>query len=310
MADLSLEFEWESPGGLKGPELRATWARVEIRVGDENITQVEDRASRGIRKGIYVPLYPLAEWIAANWWALLSEVSSPDRENNGYSRRHEMQSASEGYALPSLRMEPEGRNVRLLWRAYAPPLRRVRFLSSGEDQIDRDSFQETLRGFIQQVVNRLRDEGVEETFLEQEWAAIENATSEEDEFCSAAGMLGRDPYALSDHETKAILSCASGLSPSFLMEFFASTNIAGILGHVHLIRSVFERAAQASVHLRSMDELLEKAPRLDSSLQPWQQGYQFADSLRNRIEANSARISSCYFHENRYIHEFVNSYFP
>ena len=50
------------------------------------------------------------------------------------------------------------------------------FLSSGEDQIDRDAFQDTLRSFVGKILNRLRDEGVEETFLEQEWAAIENAT--------------------------------------------------------------------------------------------------------------------------------------
>ncbi|MCA2186306.1 hypothetical protein [Nonomuraea cavernae] len=58
-----------SPGNLVC-ELRQTWARIEISVGAEYVTLLEDLESGSSRRSIYCPLYPLAEWAAYNWWSL------------------------------------------------------------------------------------------------------------------------------------------------------------------------------------------------------------------------------------------------
>src|ERR1700683_3650090 len=55
---LKLEWEWEAAPTVQAPEHRATWARVEIRAGDQWATLVEDRASGSARRSIYCPLYP------------------------------------------------------------------------------------------------------------------------------------------------------------------------------------------------------------------------------------------------------------
>ncbi len=67
--DLSLRSEWQDAPGVRAAELRATWARLEIWAGDTCVTRVEDE-SPSERRSIFVPLYPLAEWIAYNWWFL------------------------------------------------------------------------------------------------------------------------------------------------------------------------------------------------------------------------------------------------
>jgi len=71
------QFEWEDPLGARGPELRATWARLEIRVDDIPVSRLIDEKNRSIRDAVYGPLYPVAEWIAMNWWSLLHEVEVP-----------------------------------------------------------------------------------------------------------------------------------------------------------------------------------------------------------------------------------------
>lgn len=76
MNQLTFDFEWKDPGGARGPELSATWARLEIRVGDVPVTRVDDLRARSVRNAIYGPLYPVAEWIVSNWWSLLYEVPS------------------------------------------------------------------------------------------------------------------------------------------------------------------------------------------------------------------------------------------
>lgn len=40
MSDIRFDFEWVDPGDAKGAELRATWARLSIAVGDQSVTQL------------------------------------------------------------------------------------------------------------------------------------------------------------------------------------------------------------------------------------------------------------------------------
>jgi hypothetical protein len=73
MLDFRFQFEWEDSPRVRAPELDATWARLEIYARDEPITKVEAKRAQSVRTGIYVPLYPIAEWIVANWWFLWDE---------------------------------------------------------------------------------------------------------------------------------------------------------------------------------------------------------------------------------------------
>jgi hypothetical protein len=57
MSGLRFEFEWESPLGSGGPELRAMWAHLAITVNGIPVTQVHDTA-RSVRDGILSPALP------------------------------------------------------------------------------------------------------------------------------------------------------------------------------------------------------------------------------------------------------------
>ena len=79
MQSLEFNFEWEPAPGIKGHELALTWASLSVRVNDSVLTRVLDHTVGQVRDRIRVPLYPLAEWLATNWWFLLYESELPRR---------------------------------------------------------------------------------------------------------------------------------------------------------------------------------------------------------------------------------------
>lgn len=67
---LRFDVEWDAAPAVRSDELRATWARFELWVDEECVTRVEHVQTRSARRSLYGSLYPLAEWIAYNWWFL------------------------------------------------------------------------------------------------------------------------------------------------------------------------------------------------------------------------------------------------
>jgi len=55
---------------------RSTFAQLTITVGPNRIplTEVHDTIARTTRPGIFVSVYPLAEWLLVNWWRLRHTV--------------------------------------------------------------------------------------------------------------------------------------------------------------------------------------------------------------------------------------------
>lgn len=201
MTDFSIDFEWVSPEGARGAELRATWANLRIRVGNELVTRLEDLTTNSMRSGVYGPLYPLAEWIVLHWWSLLYEVYQPKRTTESdYNQRHNFAAAAEGFALPWLQCTPEGRQTHLQWRRRHLSLYNVHFINEGQCYVSSRQFENELRRFIEAVITRLEDEGVPDTLLAEEWNAINAADAAEQQYCAALGRLGLDPYAPESEE--------------------------------------------------------------------------------------------------------------
>ncbi len=294
MNKLSIDYEWEDPGGARGPELRATWARLRMAVDGNVITRVEDHASHGLRDGVYLPLYPVAEWMAMNWWSLLGEVASPGRENSkGYWRRHNLAAASEGFALPRLLIRPGGEGTFSLdWRSVQLPDQRVSFLGGGQAVVDGAELIATLGGFIRAVIGRLEEEGIRDSLLAEEWAAIEATDPEERDFCMAAGRLGLDPYDIQDETiTDAIIRISETLPASLANEFYAAADPRLISEQGGILLGFLSEAGELDLDISTFRNLKdEMAGRLSSvsSQTPWRQGYDFARQLRRLLNWGEA----------------------
>ncbi|WP_144440425.1 hypothetical protein [Limnochorda pilosa] len=293
MSDFRISWEWESPEAARGPELRATWARLEIVVDGQPVTQVEDRVAHSVRNAVYAPLYPVAEWIATNWWPMLYEVFSSTRVDAAvYARRHSLASAAEGFALPNLTFQPEGESLLLMWAPLSLDDRGVRFLARGAGRVERQRAEAELSRFVEAVVRRLEEQNVGQTLLSEEWEAIHSADSDERAFAQAAGRLGRDPYAITDQEGEAITRAVKALPAGLVDDFLAAVDHLDLLSESQAVVAFLEEASGSQVSLDPLRDLRHKLPPLPSDLPPWKQGYEFARRLRAELGAKEARIRS------------------
>lgn len=290
MSRLTFEFQWQSPEGAKGDELRATWAQLALHIDGRPVTRVEDHVGHGVRSGIFIPLYPVAEWIARNWWSLLHEVPLPKSKRSiHYARRHNLKFAAEGFALPDLLIQPEGSQVILEWKPLERPACGVTFLDAGRIVLCRSDVEEALAKFNDTVVKRLSDQGVPETFLSEEWKAISEADMEELDFCKAVGRLGEDPYARHIESGEATLLELADVFPSETVEeFLAAVDWPDVKKSGQQLKQFADSAATVHLDLQPMLEFRENTRQQQSSFlsggAPWKQGYEWAIFLREKLE--------------------------
>lgn len=293
MPELHMDFEWVSPEGARGPELRATWARLRVTVGDEDVTRVEDLVSHGTCGGVYGPLYPVAEWIVTNWWFLLHEVTSPDKDSSKeYARRHNLAAAAEGFSLPSLTIKPEGQRTVLHWSRRRLPRHDIQFINENKAIVDTNQLEAELRSFIQAVVTRLEDEGVHGTLLAEEWQAINDADDEERAYCAALGRLGLDPYAPESEATgHAVISLAEQLPPHVFDEFMYTADVLELEAQGASLTRFLTEAGALELDLPALRRLKEDtrslAAQASGQTLPWDQGYVFAQGLRALLNGSA-----------------------
>lgn len=230
---LSFRYEWEPCDGVRSPELRATFARLEIVCGSEVITHVQDDRSDSSRRSIYVPLYPLAEWFAYNWWFLFWH-SRPDALQRTawsykYRRRglpqqwldhHNLRSVGDGFFWPDLTIVPRSEvEILLRWSADAASAPALRFMSQGERLVEEEELRSSITGLVESVLTRLREEGVKRTPLDEDWDDLRSLDEEEAVFCSAAARLGLDPSSVPEAVEKLILRADESLHGQLLDDF-------------------------------------------------------------------------------------------
>jgi hypothetical protein len=294
MTELMLDFEWIDPADAKGPELRATWARFEIRAGDELITRLIDQSSRSVRNSLFLPLYPLAEWLATHWWFLLHEVETFGRSTSDqYERRHNIRYGAEGFALPAFTIRPVGEdNIRLDWKPAVFKAQNLEFTASGSSHISSLELRQVLVDFISAVIKRLHVEGVNGTLLEQEWQSIQDAEPDELDFCAAVAALGLDPYAMNEGEQASILTASELLPSSVLPDFFAVADWPTLLVQARNVRNALASSRRNKGDLKPIKCLRSELSNFPFSGSPWNQGYQFANELRKRLNLNGERLDS------------------
>src|ERR1700691_3693507 len=155
MSSFRILFDWEDPAGVRGPELAATWARLEILVDGTPLTELEDLRTKAIRSGVYVPLYPLAEWLAANWWHLWYEDRA-HQEPPAFAR-HSFLAAREGFALPDIRIWPTESRILIECWPYEHVHAGVRFLNRLDLSLDMEGVRDETIRLIEAVLDKLSE---------------------------------------------------------------------------------------------------------------------------------------------------------
>lgn len=301
---LDVRIEWLDGPGVTTPELAATWARYEIWVGGRCVTQVEGTDGT-LRRSAYGSVYPLAEWIATNWWILTSHIRPsavetrywtwPNVRTYPWLVHHNFRGAGDGMAWPNLTLVVEGSITYARWVSdleYAQ--RPVRFASDGMVVARTTEVTKGLAEVVNRVIERLSEEGIPKTRLADEWESIAATDDEERAFCSMTARLGLDPYSVHEDIAANIVEVASGLSDDLFSDFFDSADIMSLSAALQWTRRATTTADRASSRARESLRALYAAiePRPDEAAgnevredayRPWLIGYAMARRVRSEL---------------------------
>ncbi|MFT4187223.1 MAG: hypothetical protein QM621_01420 [Aeromicrobium sp.] len=272
---LRFEWEWQSAPEVRTPELRATWSTLQIDVGDVTATLVEDRDSRsGVRRRVNVPTYPLAEWLAMNWW----RITSPRAVRQDGFR---LSVAGDGLPWPDLTFETGPGYVRALLHPTNRRHETVRFLSTGDFLLEPTAMWREVRNFIEATLQQLDESGVSRTALHDEWAAIASADSDVAAFCRTAAALGHDPYDLDESTEALILELGShGFDSELLADLAANSDLSELSAVVPWLREALSAALSTEVPPLALDS--QPLP-YGISEPPWKLGYRRARQAREAL---------------------------
>lgn len=200
MTHLQLSItNWEA-AGLGAPEVLASTGRLSLQVGDTNLTEHEDTFSRTIRQEVLVSAYPLALWLAGNWWPLLHEPKPPERlrPTTDWRLAHEWPAANAGTIWPALVMASEGGTVQFQAESAAGSRQQsIRYLNRlpVPVSIPREQVESALGAFVTSVLDRLEAwDGIHTELLDL-WQELkdERADEEASRYRRLEACLGFDP---------------------------------------------------------------------------------------------------------------------
>lgn len=289
---LTFEIEWDSADGVQGVELEATWSTLKISMNDVPISQLVDHKSGSLKDYINLPAYPLAEWIALNWWFLTNEPYTPNKYNPPeYASRHNLMYARDGYALPSLTIQPTERNALLRWKAQDLRFQKVQFVKSGESTITKDDLIECLGGFVDKTIRRLEAKGVSGTTLQEEWDAIQALDKEERVFCETSSLLGLDPFSITMEKASEITMVSEMLPSDIAVDFFSSCSSVSINEDARYAMSAIRRIQDDGSVSRALIDINTKVRKTKAeAAHPWIDGYEAARELRRLLGLNGQNL--------------------
>ena len=300
MSALEFESEWLDGTGIAGAEFAATFASLRIRVGGIAVTRLLDHRTKAFGERIHVPLYPLAESLATNWWFFASGPGLGDTDDENSSSRHSVIGPRDGFIYPRLTAVPAGRAVRLVWKASPPGDRdaagRIEFTSEGETLVETGDFRQACSDLIECVLARLSSLEVEDTLLHREWAAICGADAEEVEYCRTAAALGWDPYDLDAARREAMEALdALGIIRREAVPAMVSDSPESVIASCAAVTRAFVAAREGAGAFHDLDSIrreMEPPDESDARSAPWRSGYGLARRLRRSLGLDGALLGT------------------
>ena len=252
--------------------------------------------SRSVRCG-----YPLAEWLAWNWWRLRWELGRPAGQDarRRWDFAHRVATVGEGYAWPNimifsdglqsfLESEPSGSPGAVLFRYIGAQRREVVSTEEMESAVD---------GFVEGVLARLDDRGIHGTNLHRLW--IDLVTEREDpeatRFRRLEAQLGCDPDDADEDAVNHHLYDASILGERALGEIAGDAALRGSRDNRMLFASEISEIALGSGFDGNMNDAVRLAdgtmlPR-PGTVRAWRVGESAALSLRDQLGLNGGQVS-------------------
>lgn len=285
--DFRLDIGWPpTPTGGGIPLLDASVGRLTISIQDTPVTAYQsDKGDIGTE--LTLPLYNLAEWITSNWWPLLYEprkLNSERRaefdgdEDQGFRYRHWLPSAREGFALPDLWFLPTGDEIDLIAKSRYLRYARLTFLNNASASVPMRGVGNVLYGFVDDVLEKLSEQGFADTTAHQNWESIRNTPEEEEPYCRLIGSLGLSPYEKHEEVDRILDLLTDRTPPAALTDLCQVSDDSSLSFLAQVAEQVYTQLPKTREI--NIDPLAHVELPPMSGIAPWQSGKQAAKRAR------------------------------
>ena len=142
---------------------------------------------------------------------------------------------------------------------------------------------------MDRVIRRLLSCGIEQTLLQEEWAAIQAADQDESLFCKTAAGLGWDPYALDDRQRDAVLGLEDVLDAAIIEEAVPVLDVGQLSAQATAIATALEPGSGTRLPLRHVRDACAQ-PMTGNGGSPWESGYLLARNVRVSLGLDDAPL--------------------
>jgi hypothetical protein len=104
--------------------------------------------------------------------------------------------------------------------------------------------------------------------------------------------LGLDPYTLDEGEQQGVLAASDLLPSSVLPDFFAVADWPMLRDQARQVHNALESSRRNRGDLKPIKDLRSELSNFRFSGSPWNQGYQFANALRKRLNLNGEKLGT------------------
>lgn len=274
--DLRFDWEWLAYPELP-PEEAATFAELTVRLNDKAMTRCYDVLAKTERDGLFAAAYPLALFLAENWWRLRWEPAPATLTPAGPQWRmvHSLAAVGAGYVWPNITFHGDGERMFMHVGPHASESSAVQFVAQGQGAIDAAAFEAEVDCFMEGVLARLEACEQPETELGNLWRVVqaERSSGEAFERRRLEAMAGFDPDAAPQAMLDELLQLEQRLGASAIRELAAASR-HNTLGHV--------QALEEALHASGLLYQLPHAERVNckGAAPPWQRAVETARAAR------------------------------
>ena len=177
------------------PILSATTANVTIEANGVPLTKNVNGWTKEVENSIQVSAYPLAKWLAFNWWRIENEYLPMNGRTPNYDWRfaHELGAADNGYVWPNLLFVSDGDFINIWSGVMHTPLQSVDYIAeTGLFPVPVADFQTSASSFISATIEKL--DGIDDD-LHDLWKIVQEERSVPTtcEIRRLEAILGYDP---------------------------------------------------------------------------------------------------------------------
>lgn len=288
MFELTADWEALNEGS---PEEVTCFAQVRIAMNGVLLSEGHDPFVGRVRKASLLSAYPLAEWLAWNWWRLRWE---PNRRGHEWRFAHAMATIGEGYVWPNLTVFPDGERVTISARPSNPADEfAVRYINEYVGAISAAEFEGGICRFIEQVLGQLDAEGLRDTNLHRVWTDLELERRDDalSRYRRFEAMLGHDPDEGPENLIRRLLDDEARIGLDGASELAAEIGKVGLpLAAADLIDLAHRSGTQTD--LRNAIRLNERVATARGDTPAWLVGQRAARAVRHQIGNDNEPLSN------------------